>query len=188
MTERKVKENHMPKSIQLSFFLVLLGLNFGCTSKKPPTFYPKFVAQSPINFKNDKPPLLLHIEDRRDQRNGPPQKEMIQKLRRSLKSIYGKKIKWVELDNAVPERVYADVFITSLKSSFKSPYWKAKSSVYIRFVDRRRALKEVVKETTFKGDHQKVNVPWEDTKSIVLKKAWEKVSFDVLKSLNKFVQ
>ena len=49
-------------------------------------------------------------------------------------------------------------------------------------------LKEVVKETTFKGAHQKVNVPWEDTKGIVLKKSWEKVSFDVLKSLNKFVQ
>ena len=177
----------MPKSIQFGFFLGLL-LNFGCASKKPPTFYPKFVAKSPLNFKKGKPPLLVHIEDRRGQRSEPPQKEMILKLKNSLKGIYGKKIKWVELDNAVPERVYADVFITSLNSSFKSPFWKAKSSVYIRFVDRREPLKEVVKETTFKGAHQKVNVPWEDTKGIVLKKSWEKVSFDVLKSLNKFVQ
>tara|TARA_Y100000996_G_scaffold64615_1_gene43678 strand:+ start:136 stop:681 length:546 start_codon:yes stop_codon:yes gene_type:complete len=180
-------EINMQKSIQLSLFLGLL-LSFGCASKKHPTFYPKFVAQSPLNFEKDKSPLLVHIEDRRGQRNEPPQKEMILKLKNSLKGIYGKKIEWVELDNAVPLRVYADVFITSLKSSFKSPYWKAKSSVYIRFVDRREALKEVVKETTFKGAHQKVNVPWENTKGIVLKKAWEKVSFDVLKSLNTFVQ
>ena len=54
----------MPKSIQLSFFLVILGLNFGCTSKKPPTFYPKFVAQSPINLKNPLSPSCLPLSPR----------------------------------------------------------------------------------------------------------------------------
>lgn len=177
----------MQKSIQLGFFLGLL-LSFGCASKKAPTFYPKFESQSPVSVKKGKPPLLIQIEDRRDRKEEPPQKEMILKLRKSLEDIYGKNIKWVDIDDGVPERVYAGLFITSIKSSFKSPYWKANSSVYIRFVDRRETLKEIVKETTFKGAHQKVSVPWENTKGIVLKKAWEKVSFDVLKSLNKFVQ
>ncbi|MBG09057.1 MAG: hypothetical protein CME68_09890 [Halobacteriovoraceae bacterium] len=177
----------MQKSVKLGFFLVLF-LSYGCASKKAPIFYPTFETKSPLSLQKDKPPLLIQIEDRRAQRNEPPQKEMILKLKKSLKSIYGKNIEWVDLDNGVPERVYAAVFITSINSSFKSPYWKANSSVYIRFVDRRENLKEVVKETTFKGAHQKVNVPWENTKGIVLKKAWDKVSLNILKSLNKFVQ
>ena len=177
----------MQKSVKLGFFLVLF-LSYGCASRKAPTFYPTFETKSPLSLNKDKPPLLIQIEDRRAQRKEPPQKEMVLKLKKSLKSIYGKNIEWVDLDNGVPERVYAAVFITSINSSFKSPYWKANSSVYIRFVDRRENLKEVVKETTFKGAHQKVNVPWENTKGIVLKKAWDKVSLNILKSLNKFVQ
>lgn len=177
----------MQKSLKMIFFIGLLGF-IGCASKKAPQFYPKFKTKLFPNFAKNTPPLLIHIEDRRSQRTEPPQKEMIIRLKKSLKQIYGDQIQWADLDNAVPERAYADLFITSLKASYKSPYWKAKSSIYIKYIDRRTALKEVVKETTFNGAHQKIHVPWENTKGEVLKKAWDKISYDVLKGFNQFIR
>ena len=169
-------------------FLIGFLFFFGCTSKKPPLFYPKFQVKPLPQFPDGTPPLLVRIEDRRPVGDQPPPKTMIAKLKKSLKLIYGKQIQWVELDNAVPERAYAELFIKNLQASYKAPYWKAKSSVYIKYVDRRVALKEVVKETTFNGAHQKVDIPWENTKGQVLKKAWDKVSHDVLKGFNQLIR
>ena len=73
-----------------------------------------------------------------------------------------------------------------MKASFKSPYWMAKSAVSLKFVDRRIPKKEIVQEKKFQGTFKKLDIPWKNTQYDVLKKSWEKISGDILKSFHGF--
>jgi hypothetical protein len=167
--------------------LLLFSLFFSCAHKKKvPQFYPQFEAKALPSINHGHSPLLVSIDDRRPKSASPSEEKVIGHLKKSLKNIYGDNIKWVKFDNGVPERGHVEILVKKMKASFKSPYWMAKSAVSLKFVDRRIPKKEIVQEKKFQGTFKKLNIPWKNTQYDVLKKSWEKISGDILRSFNNF--
>ena len=165
--------------INILFFAVLFIFHACATPNFKPTFSP---SDSKIEL--PKSAILLNISDSRKEKENSD--ELMKNIKYSLQSNLDGTWTWVNYQDGIPEdHLFLGLEIIEMNAKWDRPNWLATSELKVSIVDRR--IKGKIKRTSFihKGQAKTFHMPGTGAKNKALKNSWDKISKDVLNSVQK---